>query len=278
VLETSLPPDVLLTRLQEIESRLGRTRGERWGPRTLDLDLLLFDELVLDTPQLKLPHPRMHFRRFVLQPAVEIAADMRHPLTGWTVQRLWEHLSAAIPYLAIAGAPGSNSSELAAEIVQQCGARLISDSHDELAVPLRGDGPEEVAPIESARLARWRSLLSRETWTDQQQLAVSDFWFDQALAFAFLRLPPLELRRFVADWKQQREQIVKPKLVLWLDAPASWLAQQVPATAPTENPEKLIERFRGNVAAQIRQPVTGPWLKLDPRDRPAALEEALAAI
>ena len=72
---------------------------------------------------------------------------------------------------------------------------------------------------------------------------------------------------------------MKPKLVLWLDAPSSWLTQQVPAAgSQVEYPEKVLERFRGNLTAQIRQPLTGPWLKLDPRDRPAALEEALAAV
>ncbi len=85
--ETSLEPHALLSCLQRIENRLGRQRAERWGPRTIDLDLLLYDKLVLDTPSLVLPHPRMAWRRFVLKPAAEVAGAMLHPTIGWTVAR-----------------------------------------------------------------------------------------------------------------------------------------------------------------------------------------------
>ena len=77
---------------------------QRWGARTIDLDLLLFDELVLHTPKLTLPHPRMAMRRFVLEPAAEIAASMVHPTIGWTVAQLLDHLRTAPPYVAISGA------------------------------------------------------------------------------------------------------------------------------------------------------------------------------
>ena len=98
--ETSLAPHDLLAALQQIENDLGRRRAERWGPRTIDLDLLLYDELVLDTPSLTLPHPRMAWRRFVLEPAAEVAGAMLHPTIGWTIARLLEHLNTARPYVA----------------------------------------------------------------------------------------------------------------------------------------------------------------------------------
>jgi 2-amino-4-hydroxy-6-hydroxymethyldihydropteridine diphosphokinase len=88
VIETSLSPLQLLHEVQQIENNLGRERLERWGPRTIDLDLLLYDEQELDTPELTLPHPRMSFRRFVLEPAAEIAGEMVYPINGWTVGRL----------------------------------------------------------------------------------------------------------------------------------------------------------------------------------------------
>lgn len=73
-LETTLEPEMLLDQLQMIEQRHGRTReGERWGPRTLDLDLLLFDNLQLSTARLTIPHPGLCERAFVLYPLVEIA-------------------------------------------------------------------------------------------------------------------------------------------------------------------------------------------------------------
>ena len=69
--------------------------SERWAPRTLDIDMLLYGNEVSETPMLTLPHPRMTFRRFVLEPAAEIAPRMLHPVIGWPVERLLLHLNAA---------------------------------------------------------------------------------------------------------------------------------------------------------------------------------------
>ena len=79
---TDLPPRELLATLLRTEHACGRQRAERHGPRTLDLDLLLYDELVLADPVLELPHPRLHLRRFVLKPLCDIAPRMLHPGLG----------------------------------------------------------------------------------------------------------------------------------------------------------------------------------------------------
>jgi 2-amino-4-hydroxy-6-hydroxymethyldihydropteridine diphosphokinase len=83
-LETTLPPHELLVALLEVERGLGRIRsqGERWGPRTLDLDLLLYGDLVLDEPGLVVPHPRLYERRFVLEPLVDLDPDLEIPGHG----------------------------------------------------------------------------------------------------------------------------------------------------------------------------------------------------
>jgi 2-amino-4-hydroxy-6-hydroxymethyldihydropteridine diphosphokinase len=79
VAKTELAPDALLARALAVERRFGRDRAteQRWGPRTIDIDLLAYDELVLNTPRLTLPHPRLLARAFVLVPLAEIAADRR---------------------------------------------------------------------------------------------------------------------------------------------------------------------------------------------------------
>lgn len=89
-LDTALAPLDLLDALQAIEQAHGRERPYRNAPRTLDLDLLLYDDLVLDTPRLKLPHPRLGERAFVLRPLLEIAPDLSRLAVGdgWQSQRL----------------------------------------------------------------------------------------------------------------------------------------------------------------------------------------------
>jgi len=82
MLKTRLAPHRLLDGLQAIEHRHGRVRGERWGPRTLDLDLLLYDEQRIETARLQVPHPEMHRRSFVLIPLHDIAPDLVVPGMG----------------------------------------------------------------------------------------------------------------------------------------------------------------------------------------------------
>jgi 2-amino-4-hydroxy-6-hydroxymethyldihydropteridine diphosphokinase len=93
-LSTDLSPRQLINLLLEVEKESGRVRRERYGPRTLDLDLLLYGDLQSRDPDLMIPHPRMHERLFVLEPLVEIAPKAVHPLMGLTVHDLLQQLQA----------------------------------------------------------------------------------------------------------------------------------------------------------------------------------------
>jgi 2-amino-4-hydroxy-6-hydroxymethyldihydropteridine diphosphokinase len=92
IVESSLPPHELLRELQAVEQQFGRTRSERWAPRTLDLDLLLVGEQVIDSADLCVPHPRLSYRPFVMDPAVEIAADWPHPTLDASLGQLHHRL------------------------------------------------------------------------------------------------------------------------------------------------------------------------------------------
>ena len=85
LVDTTLSPEQLLDEIMEIELALGRKRTEHWGPRTIDIDILLFGDLLIQTERLTIPHPRMHERSFVLDPAAEIAPEMIHPILGKSV-------------------------------------------------------------------------------------------------------------------------------------------------------------------------------------------------
>lgn len=92
-LKTTLNPHALLALLLQVEQQYGRVRRGKWDARTLDLDLLLYGELIIETEQLTIPHPRMGDRSFVLIPLAEIAPDWLHPPTGDRIQTLANRLS-----------------------------------------------------------------------------------------------------------------------------------------------------------------------------------------
>jgi 2-amino-4-hydroxy-6-hydroxymethyldihydropteridine diphosphokinase len=94
-LRTRLGPEELLGLLQQVETALGRVRGERWGPRRLDLDLLLYNGEVIFAPDLVVPHPEMHRRGFVLVPLAEIAPQAWHPVLGKSAGELLAELDPA---------------------------------------------------------------------------------------------------------------------------------------------------------------------------------------
>ena len=87
-LQTDLGASELLATIRSIESRLGRQRTLKWGPRTLDIDILFYDNAIVDRPDLQVPHPHLHERRFVLLPLADIAPGTLHPILKKTVRVL----------------------------------------------------------------------------------------------------------------------------------------------------------------------------------------------
>jgi 2-amino-4-hydroxy-6-hydroxymethyldihydropteridine diphosphokinase len=89
---TEIPPLKLLKILKKIEKETGRKQREKWGPREIDLDILFYDDLVLNTEELKIPHSDLHNRMFVLKPLVDLDPDFIHPILKKTIRELYEEL------------------------------------------------------------------------------------------------------------------------------------------------------------------------------------------
>jgi 2-amino-4-hydroxy-6-hydroxymethyldihydropteridine diphosphokinase len=92
LLQTDLSAQTILQKIWNIEWAIGRVREEKWGPRIIDIDILFYGDEIIDEPQLKVPHPELHTRRFTLEPLTEIAPDMVHPVLDKTILQLKDEL------------------------------------------------------------------------------------------------------------------------------------------------------------------------------------------
>jgi 2-amino-4-hydroxy-6-hydroxymethyldihydropteridine diphosphokinase len=276
VLETSLSPAALLARLQTIENELDRVRHQPWGPRTVDLDLLLFDQLVQRNAQLELPHRRMAFRRFVLEPASEIAGQMIHPTTGWSVQQLLDHLNTALPYVAISGSLFRATQELARAAAAKTGWRLLEfpDAGDE--TPPAGSPSLSLAQtIEFLR--EQAELLARKNWMPESAGAISSFWIEDLLAICDV-LWPGELDD---QWQQLADKVLRPKILVVYDATSQQFVQQ-----ESDSQQKpaigiavaLWHRLNEARRARAARLGVGPVLWLETSEPEMAEREVVAAI
>ncbi|QDT96401.1 2-amino-4-hydroxy-6-hydroxymethyldihydropteridine diphosphokinase [Gimesia aquarii] len=117
-LKTMLSPEAMLAELQTVETEMGRTREVRWSARTLDLDLLLYDQVVLETAGLLIPHPAFWYRRFVLDPLTEIAPEVVHPIKKVTIKKLQQRLLKRPFEFSLAGLPASEIEPIIQELIQ----------------------------------------------------------------------------------------------------------------------------------------------------------------
>jgi 2-amino-4-hydroxy-6-hydroxymethyldihydropteridine diphosphokinase len=193
-LETSLKPAEVLKKLFRVEKQLGRTRQQIWESRVLDLDLLLYDHKIQNDADLILPHPRMILRRFILEPACEIAGELTHPQTKWSLQQHLDHLNRSAKYICVAGA--TTAQRMAALGQLQCGA----DKQPYSILPNSLDGEK----LEDQQAAIKTALAATAN------MVVADFCPREILSSA-----PQQLARI-----EQLEQVVGvPRLIVLLDNP-----------------------------------------------------------
>ncbi len=217
-LETTLSPFALHDRLQGIERDAGRVRVVRWGERTLDLDLLLYGDLTVETEALRIPHPRMPFRRFVLAPLAEVAPSAVDPLTHRIVAELLALLDRRPSYVAIQR-PEHGPAEIEfSSLVTALGA-----------VPVFGP---QLTTGDYSDPGRRASYLSRivEELADRLQQAfskagvgwvASDFWFDAYYyrAMACLEPVPKSFGAFQTRFLAARIRVPCPTIVVGVHGP-----------------------------------------------------------
>lgn len=285
--ETTLSPAELLAVLQAIERQHGRQRREHWGPRTLDLDLLLYDQHISSDAQLTLPHPRMAWRRFVMEPALEIASDWQHPSTSQTLSQLWQQVNAVPSYLALTSSCWFAKIYVASTAVE----RLTAANTPARGTTLRGMtvfGPPVISDPEHSstehycelmpRLgAELRKLLSEKTDT----WLISNYWPEEIKLGAQLWFDGEAQQLALQAWEEAFGGLPSPNLLAYLETPDELLLLDRHAPGHVDNYYEQADRLASQRDA-LSQLVAGyrasPILQLSAAKPELAIVEIVAAL
>ena len=281
--ECQLTPSELLAWSQQIEHTLGRERLERWGPRVIDVDLLLCDQLVLEEAELTLPHPRMAVRRFVLEPANEIAGDMTHPSTGWTVSNLFARMCEPTSYIALAGLQAAETRALVQDVAGAPDTYTLFDRNSDELFSWPRDGSEREGQVELARVARrLQKLVALEPKIRHTPdcRVVSDFWINQTLAIARVFFEGSMRERIEHACLASSEAVRVPKMIFYLEPPKGTLpvgrsSSQEPHDSESEARQA---RFSEALRQQVAMPGQGPVIRVDGTKMETVRSEWAAAL
>ncbi|GGG90791.1 2-amino-4-hydroxy-6-hydroxymethyldihydropteridine diphosphokinase [Polaribacter pacificus] len=239
-ISTYLPPETLMSTLLDIELELGRIRASNnYSNRTIDLDILLFDDEVIFSKDLIVPHPRMLDRRFVLYPLADIASTVKHPISKTFISKALEQCSDAseitkisetltrpIPltekysYIAIEGNIGAGKTTLAKMISDEFNAKMVLERFaDNPFLPKFYEDKERYAfPLEMSFLAdRYQQLTDDLAQFDLfKSLIVSDYYIFKSLIFAQVTLGKEEYNLYRRMFDLMYKEITKPDLYVYL--------------------------------------------------------------
>jgi 2-amino-4-hydroxy-6-hydroxymethyldihydropteridine diphosphokinase len=233
LIETTFKPAEVLDMLLAVENTLHRSRETRWGPRTIDLDLLLYDDCVLKTECLQVPHPRMTTRRFVLEPAAAIAADLKHPVAGCTIRELLENISERHLHVAVVGVPGSGAPEIADAVADVTLSRLI---HAPAPLPLSSFGApngEQSAikeePVDQLLLLsqKYAAPLLKANWPVDPHGTVTDYWIESIRLATQNNSASDTNKQFENAFATISQKTVVPNVILLLNVNHQTLSERI---------------------------------------------------
>jgi len=291
LLETDLGPNELLGMLKAVENTLERQREIRWGPRTIDLDLLLYGDVVVNSEELVLPHPRMSTRRFVLEPCVEIAAEFRHPVAGCSVGDLLENISPRHPHVAVVGVPGAGAPEVAAAIADFTLGRLLhTPSPLPSLSPIAGKGGARGAARLLAdfcdTLDGWSQPILREGWPTDPHGTIAEYWIGTLMAMAELTLAADDVTELEGRYRRLTDSTVQPNVVILLTTPSDVLADRISFRSGQRSEftdvfadlERFVSpgtdfgrrRFSRDLSGRVAEPAPGPAVDMSSSDATVA--------
>jgi hypothetical protein len=218
--------------LLAVENTLQRSRETRWGPRSIDLDLLIYDDCILKTERLQVPHPRMTTRRFVLEPAAEIAADLEHPVSRCSIHELLENISQRHLHVAVVGVPGSGAPEIADAVADVTLSRLI---HAPAPLPIAGWGALSEKQVSTKEPTEQLLLLSQKyadpllkaNWPDGPHGTVTDYWIESIRLAAENNSAIDTNKQFENAFASISQKTVTPHVVLLLNVNRQTLSERI---------------------------------------------------
>jgi len=223
--QTQLNAHGLFKTLAEIEILLGRRRKKKWGPRTIDLDLLIFGQDVINEPNLTVPHPQMHLRSFVLKGLAQLNAGLLHPVLGAAVAELAERLNgldfALDPQrpqlVCVSGIIGVGKTTLAEKLAKELGCRILREPYDTNPyMPQVYAGKKELALDSQLYFLDGRIKQLDKGALAPGRIVVSDYVFDKELIYAHRLLDAEQLALYKDIHASMAGKAARPVLVIYL--------------------------------------------------------------
>lgn len=234
-IKTGLNARELLYSLQKIESSLGRSLRGSNNPRTIDLDILLFDDDIIDESDLIVPHPRMHLRHFVLEPLANIASDMLHPVLNETVKTLAERLNHCSfkpdanrsKLICISGPIGIGKTTLAKSLCETLDGEIILEPYD--TNPFIAD--EYAGHLDKALASEMYFLDKRTELIDISTLDngiyICDHIFNKGPFFAKIWLDEVQLAKYLENYEKSLQKVAQPAIVLYMTGEAKLCLERI---------------------------------------------------